>query len=748
MRPTRGGAFPIAPLGLQSSARGRKRSICKPNVEFMLQQQLVALIIAVAIPLSAAGQLTEDPEQATGIRHLTIGGVGGQSWTDLSFLNVLMDDSAVAGALQPLELHPDENFLPALFARYPFERRVDAAHPLWMDGMPRLWRAFGVVSTREPVFKSGLYLVDGDYTTFEAKTHYLRGWATSELYTIDLGGRLPLERFVLQLPPPEMTDKFGEPWVNYVPINGELSASERGEQLLNEFAIASEVTGEFGEFTTSELYDPLDRGLGSVAENRAAPIDLPFPLQYLRYVRWMTHPDDPGSGNSPAMLKLAYAEFELFGDGFALDSTFETAAVPLGGASIIGKVDLAFTYWQRRAGRWREGGGGEGGRRWELGELVQIDPAAAEVEVAARLKAGDTPDPRRFFGYGDTGELLEVDRATWEQLRVREIREQPKYLGWRGPVTVDRARWTPWSGKIARSGIRPALADGTHLQCRVEMVSTDHRQMARLDSVRIELYPVLVPTLTGEVARAGEPASTTVATAPVGEPAELLYAIRASFAGGAGAGFDGVRIQTPSRPEFLRLRRGDPPVDWDPEQVVIDATGLTLLLAAAVAADEVLHIELRSSLYTVAEQLSGQVFSRVDDQVRQRIEPGDATGAIGSDGLLLVAEGKIAQAISDLQIRPRTITPNGDGDNERMQVSFTLLGLFEGDVDVVFYDLSGAQLRRMALHGRAAGVNPPVSWDGRDQAGRLLPPGLYVCQVKTSTSRGRDAISQSVAIVY
>ena len=96
------------------------------------------LALALAFILPAMGQ-----QEQGDIRHLTFGGAAGLSWGDGAVLNALMGETASPGALQPLELRPDVNFVPELFDRYPFERRVNTANPLWLDGMPRLWRGFG-----------------------------------------------------------------------------------------------------------------------------------------------------------------------------------------------------------------------------------------------------------------------------------------------------------------------------------------------------------------------------------------------------------------------------------------------------------------------------------------------------------------------------------------------------------------------------------------------------------------------------
>ena len=83
-----------------------------------------------------------------------------------------------------------------------------------------------------------------------------------------------------------------------------------------------------------------------------------------------------------------------------------------------------------------------------------------------------------------------------------------------------------------------------------------------------------------------------------------------------------------------------------------------------------------------------------------------------------------------------------------MRITYTLFGLFVSEVEIAFFDLAGSRVKRLRAFGQTAGVNPPVLWDGRDEAGRTLPPGIYVCLVKTETSRGRDALAQTVAVTY
>jgi hypothetical protein len=53
----------------------------------------------------------------------------------------------------------------------------------------------------------------------------------------------------------------------------------------------------------------------------------------------------------------------------------------------------------------------------------------------------------------------------------------------------------------------------------------------------------------------------------------------------------------------------------------------------------------------------------------------------------------------------------------------------EGEVDVSMYDLQGRLVKRLLHEVRPAGTGQ-ASWDGRDEDGRQMRPGVYLCRVK------------------
>jgi hypothetical protein len=63
-----------------------------------------------------------------------------------------------------------------------------------------------------------------------------------------------------------------------------------------------------------------------------------------------------------------------------------------------------------------------------------------------------------------------------------------------------------------------------------------------------------------------------------------------------------------------------------------------------------------------------------------------------------------------------------------------------GPVRVTVRDVSGRMVRRL-IDGVVGAGQRSVTWDGRDDAGRLLPPGVYFCSVESSASRSTRRIA-------
>ena len=97
---------------------------------------------------------------------------------------------------------------------------------------------------------------------------------------------------------------------------------------------------------------------------------------------------------------------------------------------------------------------------------------------------------------------------------------------------------------------------------------------------------------------------------------------------------------------------------------------------------------------------------------------------------------------------PAVFTPNGDGINDRVdfEIQVFRLGL-EAPLRFEVYDLGGRLLATPFDGARASGQFT-AGWDGKDGAGGLVAPGIYLVRAVLETDAGTKASSGLVSIAY
>ena len=94
------------------------------------------------------------------------------------------------------------------------------------------------------------------------------------------------------------------------------------------------------------------------------------------------------------------------------------------------------------------------------------------------------------------------------------------------------------------------------------------------------------------------------------------------------------------------------------------------------------------------------------------------------------------------------LTPNNDGVNDRVTIEYDLLNL-AGSVPatVDIYSLSGQRLSSVPVASVASG-RFSTQWDGRDEGGKILPPGMYILRLEVAADQGSDAVERIVSLAY
>ena len=345
------------------------------------------------------------------------------------------------------------------------------------------------------------------------------------------------------------------------------------------------------------------------------------------------------------------------------------------------------------------------------------------------------------------------------------------------------------------------------IQVRVNLLSENPFKTARIRSLRIELAPPLALELAGELALLSpdgadreltdlEVPATDYAPPSGIDPLQshlFSYFIRSSRPDPTVRdGFDEVLIVTPRAARLTGVRLGrvqvaSVPSRLDPEQEQIAAvstgfedaftlgddglfrdSGGRALEQIATGPDSIwvrfpgsINAGLPSGQHALVEvQFESRSFregiefsafvrsSGTDELVFQRVDTDaqDATELVESSTARVGLAELTGPLIQDVELAA-VFTPNGDGVNDELPVRFALLKVLEErPVEVAIYDLAG----RLVGRAESESASPRVgyntfTWDGRDPAGVVVPPGIYLCRIKVEAD-AED--SQSMRLVH
>lgn len=370
--------------------------------------------------------------------------------------------------------------------------------------------------------------------------------------------------------------------------------------------------------------------------------------------------------------------------------------------------------------------------------------APNDTRIEIRTRSGDdlTILRRYFDRWG-----REMSQEAWEAAR-EEFRGRVEELELPGP------RWSSYSELYRESGeMFRSPSPRRYALVNVRLRTTNPQRRALIRRLQIGLAPPLVDQTFAEIipSRGVEPGVDT----------EFTMYLRPQFAV-ADPGFDGIGLRSSSTApvELLGLSAGS-------ERQLRFGTGQDLLGASSIEpTDGGLDITLPE-----AERRSGRIYElRFRTQVFlsgttfqallslgsrpgvvQQASDGDAVGFVQSQTLVALSQLRPGRLLDVLQIEPPVLTPNGDGINDNTIVGIDVFQVrgSSARIDVQVFDLAGARVRDLSQIAPSPSGRHQIRWDGHDDGGRLVAPGIYIVragiEVDASTSAYRTGL---VHVVY
>lgn len=434
------------------------------------------------------------------------------------------------------------------------------------------------------------------------------------------------------------------------------------------------------------LYDLL-----SHVNNRNSPkrwlFDYQFPSRVVRFVFWRMMSLNEGSWGRASQVFIYHSE------GFPAQVQIESEDLDLGSAFSIRRVE------------------------WDA-DL----PPDTRIEVQTQTGNGFQSITRYFLSNGQ-----EVTKEQYEAAKPRQ----------KGPIVQDTVRdpsWSEWSLPHRFNG-QDFLSPTPRrwLRTRVKLISDNPEAMPSLRSLSFVMNtPVISGGLIGEILPREAALDTLQA---------FRYLIRPIRTTPGDVGFDQVLIMVPpqaGKAELLSARVGGREV---PATYEFSGDSLLVQLPPPAVKGDSVEIAFQTRLYK-----SPTVFEAF---VLNSAQPDNSQGIVPSAlGMNEVYVPQVVQAVSLFQnlAYSRAFTPNGDGINDLFQLACTVVKT-DRQPRVRIFALDGTLLAELVNATPASGRSH-YTWDGRDQEGELVPPGIYIAHLSIDADAKDEIVQKLVHVIY
>ena len=497
----------------------------------------------------------------------------------------------------------------------------------------------------------------------------------------------------------------------------------------------------------NEIARPEYAQLRRVETNRNSIVDIKFaPLQG-RFLQLI------------ALSKTVFnlAEFEIYGQGFVPIASYESELHSFGGPVNYGNLRVHATRLKRSTATAADEAPTAtiqmrtGADATPLAYFRRDRDTGSQEEVSFAEYNADLPRRALFRQDPISGDVLEeLDRAAYLDLPVQEQGPVRDFV--KGDIRADVTNWSAWSPELAIDSTGSIAvpielpSPREFMQFRV-LFDGDANNAIRIDSLQVEFSPGLVSAAVGEIALASDlnPPSGLLEVEG-GIDTTFVYDIRTDFSSTGLAGYRGVRIEAFPAPTFERLEMGSPLTTVDDFALVATDKGFDLSFPAVDADNnEPLRIVFRTRLLENNTPINAWLLGG-EEVPPHPVLPGDAGPEVGTS--VINAFTIQAQPTAQVAISTPLITPNGDAINETASISLVLSQFAAAvAVDIDILDLNGRRVRRLASQRRPSGAYAEV-WDGRNAAGELVPPGLYICRIRIETDSASFDEVQLIGVAY
>ena len=178
-----------------------------------------------------------------------------------------------------------------------------------------------------------------------------------------------------------------------------------------------------------------------------------------------------------------------------------------------------------------------------------------------------------------------------------------------------------------------------------------------------------------------------------------------------------------------------------PDSVKLHGDSLLVLLPRTVVADSV-EVDFTARLWDNAALFALDLGMGERPGIWQSVVPSERRANI----VLLPDLPVQAALVDDVEIAPVAFTPNGDGVNDAVEISFIVFKAKGIQPQVRIFDVAGRLVAQPT--GSEVAGRWHFRWSGQTAGSRLALPGMYFCLIDPGTASSDEAVLRPLAVAY
>ena len=369
-----------------------------------------------------------------------------------------------------------------------------------------------------------------------------------------------------------------------------------------------------------------------------------------------------------------------------------------------------------------------------------VDPAANQTAIAEI----------RVFGTGYLSEGAYVTRpkgavkaanwgtVSWDAVLPNSQTTLNFQFRTGNTATVD-STWSPWSAPLTtNNSVFGVFEPRNYIQYQVNLKTTG-LETPQLNQITIRYDTIMVA--------ASVVASIDGRVEPILKSINVVYHILMDFKQG-NYGVDTIRLITPTPIIIKRILRDNAVIS---PRLLYGLGEVKIVFSDTISTKTEIVVEFSATLYLDAMSFPSEISSSKSAYYNpQRVE----RNVIGNtDSWTIQTTGFADRLLVDIKIEPNPFTPNGDGKNDETSLKFYVSDITTPrTLAVSIFDVTGRRVRDLYRNNVLAGAFVDLSairWDGRNDDGSIVRPGLYIVRIDLAADQGGgETVCKTVTVAY